>query len=209
MIPTPIAYNSAEAALVTAFDSQPTQAKRGDYWSNCTIEKLRSRIKEFYINAQNRRCCYCNMNLFTINHRAWDVEHIAPRSKHPHFMFTPKNLAVSCLDCNNKKADQEVLVNKDRKTYPKHSKDFRIVHPHFDKFEDHIQVRAMVYIPKTEKGKITIYICDLLRFAQLSIEWENSAADNRFEADIDDLFNKNEKISEAAVDSIMKELRHK
>jgi len=153
MISAPITYCAEDLALVSAFQTLPLEAQFGSYWSDVVLEKLRSRVKSFYIDAQNRRCCYCNRHLGTDNHRVWDVEHIVSRNKHARFMFEPTNLAASCPDCNNHKADKEVLVKTKRRKYPKVSYAFRIVHPHFDSFAEHIYHEDMVYLGKTEKGK--------------------------------------------------------
>ena len=158
MIATPITYCAEDLALVRAFRAESPEAQPGSYWADPSLESLRSRVKTFYIAAQNTRCCYCNRHLGTDNHRMWDVEHIVPRSRHARFMFEPANLAASCPDCNNEKADKDSLVNTKRKTYPRNSDAFRIVHPHFDRFEDHIHQIRMVYLPKPRKEP-TPYTC--------------------------------------------------
>ncbi|MNT53053.1 hypothetical protein D3C72_1901190 [compost metagenome] len=102
-------------------------------------------------------------------------------------MFVTTNLAAACHGCNGAKSDKDGLVNKEalvsrrRKTYPKRSEDFRILHPHYDNFEDHILAARMIYIGKTEKGKNTIYACDLLRFASQFLNLETKAIDESFE----------------------------
>ena len=206
MIAAPIVYCAEDQARVTVFKALASEAQLGSYWSEPALEDLRSRVKAFYIAAQNTRCCYCNRHLGTDNHRMWDVEHVASRAKHTRFMFEPTNLAASCPDCNIKKGEQEVLVNTRRKTYPKTSASFRILHPHFDTFEEHIYQDNMVYLGKTEKGKNTIYFCDLLRFAQKFIAWENSAADMSFEMEVDTVFDEGAMASQAAVDTIIAKL---
>ena len=205
MIATPITYCAEDLALVSAFRAESPEAQPGSYWADPSLESLRSRVKTFYIAAQNTRCCYCNRHLGIDNHRMWDVEHIVPRSRHARFMFEPANLAASCPDCNNEKADKDSLVNTKRKTYPRNSDAFRIVHPHFDRFEDHIHQIRMVYLPKTEKGTNTIYVCNLLRFAQKFIAWENSAADASFEEEVDIIFDE-KATAQAAIDAILAEL---
>jgi hypothetical protein len=206
VIAGPISYCVEDCALITAFEALAPVAQQGSYWFDPALEDLRSRVKAYYIAAQNTRCCYCNRHLGTDNHRVWDVEHVASRAKHACFMFNPTNLAASCPDCNTKKGDQEVLGNAKRKTYPKTSAGFLIVHPHFDKFEEHIHKIDMVYLAKTEKGKRTIYVCDLLRFAQKFIAWDNSAIDTTFEQEVDTVFGGGSMASQAAIDAILAKL---
>jgi hypothetical protein len=119
------------------------------------------------------------------------------------------------VDCNLKKSEKDPFINKEamvnpkRITYPKNSSAFRIVHPHFDNYNDHIYNLGMVYLGKTEKGKATIYACDLLRFAQQFIEWENSVADTSFEKDVDALFQSGSAVSQAALNKLVAQLAEK
>lgn len=206
MIIDAITYCTEDAALVKEFAALDAQAQCADYWSSPALEQLRSRVKAFYIAAQKTRCCYCNRHLATDHHRMWDVEHIVSRSGHPRFMFEPRNLAASCPDCNVLKGDAPVLINRKRTGYPKTSASFLIVHPHFDRYEDHVFQRGMLYFGKTEKGKRTIYVCDLLRFAQKFIDWENSATDTRFEREVEVALDGSARTSQAAVEAIVAQL---
>lgn len=215
MITVAVTYPLEDQMLVSAFDELEPDEQHGSYWSDPALDDLRSRVKTYYIAAQGYRCCYCNRHLGTDNHRMWDVEHVASRVDHPRFMFEPHNLAAACPDCNMRKSEKdpiinkEALVNKNLKKYPMKSASFRICHPHFDVFEDHIYQRGMVYLGKTDKGKNTIYACDLLRFAQKYIEWENSAADTRFEKEIDTVFNDGTIAAEEMVGSLIAQLNER
>ncbi|OPA89695.1 hypothetical protein BFW86_14580 [Pseudomonas fluorescens] len=182
-------YCAADLAIVTAYGNLQDHLKDPDYWSDKSLEKLKSRVKDHYIDAQGVRCCYCNNHLNSKNHRVWDVEHIAARARHARFMFEPKNLAASCPDCNLRKGDKEVLVNPRRKTYPTKSKDFKIIHPHYDAYDQHISYKDYVYVPVSEKGKFTIYTCDLLRFTVSFLGMKGSAADTSFEEEVEAAFN--------------------
>lgn len=206
MIREPIVYKDDDKVLVERFDAQPQSQKLPAYWVSTEVDSIKSRIKTFYIVAQNTKCCYCNRHLGSQNHRVWDVEHIASRAKHARFMFTPKNLAAACPDCNIAKSDQEIMVNPNKVSYPDKSEDFRIIHPHFDVFEDHIEIFTMIMAPRTEKGKKTIYVCDLLRFSTKYIDWPNSAADKSFEAEIDEVFSGESPASVNALQAIIAKL---
>ena len=206
MIAAALNWSEADAALVDAFDAKARVDKLGSYWSEEGLAALRGRAKTFYIAAQAEYCCYCARHLATAYHRSWDLDHIVDRAKYPWFLFTPKNLAASCPECNLAKADKEVLKNPGRKTYPTNTDAFRLVHPHFDNYNDHIYCKGFVYLPKTEKGKFTIVLCDLLRFAVRYIDWRNSASDRRFEDDVDAAFGSDDIAAEAAVDHVAGEL---
>lgn len=206
MIAVAVTFNDEDLRIVDAFDKLDRDRKAGGYWSDEALSSLRARVKTFYITAQNYRCCYCDLHRPTDNHREWDVEHVADRSKYPWFMFTPKNLAAACPECNGAKKAQEVLRTTGRKTYPDTSDGFTIVHPHFDDYSDHIYRVGMVYLPKTSKGRKTIYICNLLRFAEKHIDWNFSAADTRFEAEVEAVFQSSGVAAQSAVDAVVSQL---
>ena len=67
----------------------------------------------------------------------------------------------------------------------------------------------MIYVAKTEKGKRTIYMCDLLRFAQEYIDWENSVSDTTFEKEVDSVLDGDTRMSQAAVVAIVAKLNEK
>lgn len=189
MIIKAVEYCAADMAIVAAYGELESHQQTPDFWSDKTLEKLKSRVKDHYIEEQGVRCCYCNKHLNSKNHRVWDIEHIACRAKHARFMFEPKNLAASCPDCNLSKGDKEVLVNPRRKTYPVDSKGFKIIHPHYDIYDQHISYKEFVYVPISEKGKFTIYTCDLLRFTVSFLDMKGSAADTSFEEEVNAAFN--------------------
>lgn len=182
----PFIYSEEDSAMIRSVWPEGSPADP-DSWTNESVRTLRSSIKSHYIAAQNSKCCYCDRHLGSENRRIWDVDHVVPRATHPRFMFEPRNLAASCPDCNIAKRDARVLENNSRKTYPTTSQAFIILHPHFDRFADHIYNDGYVYVPKTEKGKRTIYICDLLRFAQKYIDWSTPLSDARFEAEVEEV----------------------
>lgn len=189
MIGAAYIYQAGDEAIVSAFEALPRDQQSSDYWSSNNLDGLRSRVKSHYINVQNFRCCYCNRLNTTKNQLVWNLDHIVCRSKYPQFMFTVTNLAASCLDCNIRKGNAETLLKKRKKNYPASSDAFKIIHPHFDNFHDHIALLAgLVYVAKTDKGKRTIYTCDLLRYSVDYIDWKRSAADFSFEADVEAIF---------------------
>lgn len=206
MIRTPVVFAGAALGLVGTYRALPRNEMRSDYWSEEELDSIRKDIKAHYISEQGTRCCYCDRHLATQNHKDWDVEHVVSRSSHPWFMFEPRNLAVACHDCNNAKSDKRVLVNNSRVTYPSNSEAFRIVHPHFDDFADHVYCVGFVYFGKTDKGKQTIYACDLLRFAQKFIDWDSSISDERFEKDVERVL-KDEPDSRDALERLVRSLQ--
>lgn len=79
-------------------------------------------------------------------------------------MFLPENLCVVCPTCNEFKGTTEVLVDQNVKTYPTSGDGFKIIHPLYDKYSDHIElVGGILYRGKTDKGIFTINTCHLYR----------------------------------------------
>jgi uncharacterized protein (TIGR02646 family) len=160
----PVQYGEACQALVDAFNALECGQKDHNYWGDDAINAVRAEIKEHYIAEQNRRCCYCGREYPTDNKAVWDGEHIIAKSVAPHFMFEPRNLAASCKDCNIAKGEVEVRTNPKRKSFPNQSKHYKIVHPHFDTYHNHIRWYGDVVRPLSLKGGQLVSMCKLWRF---------------------------------------------
>ena len=140
-------------------------------WSDEDLEKVRVSIRTFYTKEQVGVCAYSKQNVSTTSALNCHVEHIVPKSKYLDFIFTPKNLCVICADCNTIKREQETLGTipntitgaSTRQQYPRTPNAFKIVHPHFDIYEDNILITNGYYIDKTPKGHFTIGACKLNR----------------------------------------------
>jgi len=141
-------------------------------WGDEDLEEVRSEIRDFYRTVQKGSCSYCKQPLSLVSALNCHVEHIVPKSLHSEFTFTPKNLCVICADCNQIKREQETLGEipetlerpERRKMYPRSSSAFKIIHPHFDVYEDHIWIARGYYIDKgSKKGSFTIGACKLNR----------------------------------------------
>lgn len=148
-------------------------------WSDNDLQTLRSHIRNHYRTQQRGVCAYCKKSVSLQSASNCHVEHIAPKSKYPKFIFEPKNLCVACADCNEIKREQEILseepdtvVDGDtRVNYPRSSGAFFIVHPHFDTYDEHIQIFNGHYVDVTKKGHFTIGACKLNRRLQ-AFGWE-------------------------------------
>lgn len=141
-------------------------------WSDDDLQEVRKEIRDFYKNEQRGICSYCKQTVSVVSVANCHVEHIVPKSIHQDFIFNPKNLCVICADCNQIKRDQETLgeipetMTKAgmRKRYPSSSNAFKIIHPHFDNYDDHILIINGCYIDKgSKKGNFTIGACNLNR----------------------------------------------
>ncbi|EQB0888225.1 HNH endonuclease [Raoultella ornithinolytica] len=136
------------------------------------VPKIRKEIREHYVKEQKYFCSYCRCEYFTTDGNVWTVEHILPKSKYPQFLFEQLNIAMACRECNRAKNDDVdiisdgVIVND---IYPSAGVCFKIIHPHYDKYSQHMELEAqgkrLIHRPLDDKGKLTYVICNLKRFS--------------------------------------------
>lgn len=152
--------NPDEAELI---ESLPKPLKADD-WDTTNLQDFKNRFRMYMEQQQNSCCAYCRTYVDTGN-SPFDIEHIVPKSKHPEWTFLPENLCLSCRKCNFAKGKEEILVNKNAGEYPHEGSGFKIVHPYFDKYSEHIElVNGILYRGLTDKGRFTIEKCKLDRY---------------------------------------------
>lgn len=169
MIANPVTYEKKIKDKVDSYNKLKKEEKFGSYWDNekdKELSNVKKHIKDYYIKVQNYTCPYCQQKIVIKHNGVWDAEHIIPKDEYPQFLLEPKNLCVSCKDCNQEKKNKNVLVNPNRKTFPTKNTDYKLSHPHFDDYFSNIKIlkSSLCFIPLNEKGKKTIEICGLLRF---------------------------------------------
>lgn len=166
MIKTPIEFTGELATEITTF-SQEGRIVNG-FWTDECLTSVRKKIKDFYKTAQGFECPYC-LQRIAVNHgRAWDIDHIVPNAQCANYMFEPKNLCVSCLDCNIFKLDKPVLNGACTKRYPEDPSRFKIAHPHYDSHQDHLVfLQPGFFLAISEKGRYTMDFCNLHRFGYM------------------------------------------
>ena len=175
----PVTYSPTSQALVDAYNSRAKDQKSAAYWADPAIASLKKEIKDHYIAQQAHRCAYCRHPIYTNNNAVWDAEHVISKQKNPEFMFEPRNLAISCKDCNIAKSEQEVR-SVTKASFPGTSPEYKIVHPHFDDYGSHIGwVNSICFAKTADKGSKTIAMCNLTRYAAMRLgETENLTDDN-------------------------------
>lgn len=163
-----VKFSPAMKRLVATKLADPTFSYHN--WSAVELEELRCYVRDFYRIEQRGYCAYCKNKVSLQAAANCQVEHIVPKSLYRNFMFDPRNLCVVCADCNQIKREQEVLnqspdtlSSRGHRRYPRSGNSFRIVHPHFDTYADHILVVGGLYVDKTAKGHFTIGACNLNR----------------------------------------------
>ena len=127
------------------------------------IRSFKKNLRQDMYRKQNKLCAYCRIHV-SIACEPLHREHIVHKDEHPQWEFLPENLCVSCYWCNVYKGTTEVLENPRTTAYPKSGDGFKIIHPLYDKFSDHIElIGDVLYRGKTEKGIFTIDTCHLYR----------------------------------------------
>jgi len=164
-----VSYSGNVKITIDIYNKLPETERVGEYWNNVSdsqLQEAKKYIKNHYIKQQDYTCCYCKQRNEVSHNAVWDTEHIIPKSKYPNFLFEPKNLCISCKDCNLAKSNKNVLNNINITLFPSKSENYIIVHPHLDEYDNHIKVleSSQFYIPMDCKGRKTIEICGLLRF---------------------------------------------
>lgn len=165
--------------LVNEFNT--LKDKESVSWSDEKYSHVRKIIKDHYLREQDYTCFFCRQRIVVNSNRVWDAEHIIPKSTHPSFMFEPKNLCITCPDCNNEKRDGRVLDRESRVRFPMNSTAYKIVHPHFDSYDEHLDVIVVgkLYRFRTPKGRFTYRIYGLDRFMMdAGLCREGSGSDN-------------------------------
>lgn len=166
---TPYILSSSESQTITTLQNKTLSSK--EMWEDVSVTEMKLRIKKHYISEQGETCAYCKVDLHTSHGMVWDTEHIIDKDSSPQWIFEPLNLCVSCKDCNQSKWNRAVTKSKSTsyKSFPNKKANYRIVHAHFDNYEDHIQVAVpgVTYRYKSEKGRQTIETCGLLRYHEL------------------------------------------
>lgn len=133
---------------------------------------IKVRIKKKLLKIQGCYCIYCGIHFDIVG--TAQREHIASKSLYPQFTFTNQNIALACSSCNGfEKKSTKNVISELRTKYNKCK--FSIIHPYFDKFEDHIELSfdgANISLsPKnnSSKGHNTISMFKLMEAAQAGI----------------------------------------
>jgi len=168
-IKTPITYPKPVATFLN--DKLNDANFTHENWGDDDLKDYRRLVRNHYRNEQIGSCAFCKGPVSLRSASNCHIEHIVPKSKRKEFIFEPKNLCVICADCNEIKRSQEIeatipdtLTNGSKaKLYPRSSKAFLIVHPHFDDWDDHIIRFGKLYVDLSDKGVFTIGACVLNR----------------------------------------------
>lgn len=132
-------------------------------WSddNLITKALITRLAEELGAQQKWTCSFCKLSLNPMPGRgvSFDVEHFIEKGQplYAVWQFEPLNLSIACRDCNRKKRWRRKHIFTPlgkataASTFPMQSNHYDLIHPHFDKFTDYLEVhRGWIY--KIKKG---------------------------------------------------------
>lgn len=177
MINNPVSFDENEIKIIES--KKESSLFKSESWSDDDLKDLKTKIKSYYIKIQNNECPYCKQIIRSVHGRSWDIEHIISRFQEKNFMFEPENLCVSCVDCNSRKSNKKSTSSNAKVRLPKNSKDYLIIHPHYDNYKDFILVikAGFYYVALEKKGEKTIEVCGLNRFYEFA-DYNNDVADD-------------------------------
>lgn len=146
--------------IITNSELKRIKAQNYD-WSYYYLNDVIIKIRKFYFEEQLKLCAFCKLPF----RDEIQVEHIIPKAgerPRKEFSYYPYNLVVACRNCNTKKSTKNDFTEQLWKHYPMSGIYFKIIHPHFDYYFDHIDiVDKSRYVAKTLKGYRTIERCGL------------------------------------------------
>lgn len=162
VIRKPYQPTDEERQAIAELKAKGLKAKHWDSKKKFIISFKKNLSDDMY-KKQNKRCAYCRISV-PMSTVPMHRDHIVYKDGHPQWIFHPENLCIACPICNSWKGTTEVLANPQTSTYPTTSDGFKIIHPLYDKYSDHIElIGGVLYKGKTKKGIFTINTCHLYR----------------------------------------------
>ena len=142
MVAEPYRPTEDEKQAIAKLEAKGLKAKNWDS-KRKFIKSFKENLREDMYEKQNELCA---------------------KDEHPQWMFLPENLCIACPLCNEFKGTTEVLANPNTKTYPRNGSGFKIIHPLYDRYSEHVDlIGGILYRGKTDKGRFTIATCHLYR----------------------------------------------
>jgi uncharacterized protein (TIGR02646 family) len=160
-LPRTVAFDALESAFLESikpWSKEKWSESFGTAEQNATRNAIKVKIKTDLEDIQDNYCAFCGLDL----ELAFEVhrEHIAPQYKHPHYIFEPENLVLSCNFCNMHKG-KKITVRNDTTVYT--TTTFKILHPHRDNLNEYLacdyQNRELIFTivgPEHDKTQATI-----------------------------------------------------
>lgn len=144
-------------------------------WGSNEFSSLKRYVRFIHYKTQKRRCAFCrrNLNPLGINEH---LDHLVARSIKVGWMFKPRNLVLSCYQCNTQKSKATILENGIVfKRLPKKHNNYTLFNPFVHKWSDHFEIEEDLFIKaKSTLGENTIKEMKLYDY-KYSIIYSNEA----------------------------------
>jgi 5-methylcytosine-specific restriction endonuclease McrA len=148
----PIKYRTIDIAKLRA---NPITSSND--WTSSEFSSLKRRFRYLHYKTQNRRCSYCRrlINPLGINEH---IDHIIARSIKSSWMFKPRNLVLTCYQCNTQKSDASVFpAGQTFKRLPKKPNNYVLFNPYVHIWSDHFEIEDNLFLKAiTIEGQNTI-----------------------------------------------------
>ncbi len=145
---TSVAFNEAEqAAIVAALKTAKPWDWNPGGAQGAAIASVKTKIRDLHMARHNERCCYCRKNLHGGGHFVIDREHVLPKARAAFKLLAYEmwNLGTACKRCNMqyKKNKVDFVVDEVNPAALQTSANYRIIHPNFDLYKEHILISVM------------------------------------------------------------------
>lgn len=157
----------------------------GKIWENDCLKVVKGKIKQFYRDKLGEQCCYCRKNTHGEFKMVLDIEHVLPKSRFRHLMFTLYNLSVSCKRCNMNIKNEDISFFTDLTAVnenPENPDLYKFIHPNFDPYFSHLELFTQSVNDKTlikyrivadsKKGNFTY---EYFKLSELEVDSINKA----------------------------------
>lgn len=127
-----------EAALLTA---DPWGWSPGGKQA-VNLTAVKNKIREYHLQRHEDSCCYCRRSLMGEFNLVIDREHVLSKSipAYTSLTYTMWNLGVACKRCNMqyKGSKTDFVVFPDVATQYENEANYRLIHPNFDFYGEHL-----------------------------------------------------------------------
>jgi len=133
--------------VVAALASPDPWGFAPDTAQSAVIASVKAKIRDYHLARHGSKCCYCRINLYGGGPFMTDREHVLPKSiaDYKPLIYTIWNLGIACKRCNMeyKKNKVDFVVTADDPALLTNGDNYRLVHPNFDLYTEHLSRSAM------------------------------------------------------------------
>jgi len=133
-----------KAAIARALETEKPWDWRPGGAEEESLRSAKVKIRDLHLARHGDRCCYCRFPLHGGGHFIVDPEHVLPKSREAYrpLAYTIWNLGIACKRCNMKykRANIDFVVDAISTAAFQDGANYRLIHPNFDLYKDHISI---------------------------------------------------------------------